>query len=81
MACLTLQFSLYFYEVLSKQTTPIEMKGLLAKNTEDYVARYSHSPLKDHPLRMAMIIQKCFSVFYHLITITSKECLYHLFTF
>lgn len=33
------KFSLYFYEVLSKQTTPIEMKSLSAKNTEDYVAR------------------------------------------
>ena len=33
------QFSLYFYDVLSKQTVPSEMKVLSAKNTEDFVSK------------------------------------------
>ncbi|XP_052251645.1 KICSTOR subunit 2-like isoform X2 [Dreissena polymorpha] len=38
---LVAKFSLYFYEVLSKQTTSADMRSLSMKNCEDYVAKIS----------------------------------------
>ncbi|KAL5013323.1 hypothetical protein ScPMuIL_007593 [Solemya velum] len=33
------KFSLYFYEILSKQTVPNEMKNLITKTSEDFVSK------------------------------------------
>ena len=44
MSCLicvlfVFQFSLYFYEVLAKQSSTMEMKALTAKASEDFVGK------------------------------------------
>ena len=39
------QFSLYFHDVLSKQTSQSEMKNLLAKTSPDYYQKYTQNSL------------------------------------
>lgn len=53
---LVAKFSLYFYDILSKQTTAVDMRSLSAKNTEDYVARITAFQKKTDALNVSLVL-------------------------
>ncbi|XP_052763854.1 KICSTOR subunit 2-like isoform X2 [Mya arenaria] len=53
---LVAKFSLYFYDVLSKQTTSVDMKGLSAKNCEDYVAKVTAFQKKSDASHVCLVL-------------------------
>lgn len=53
---LVAKFSLYFYDVLSKQTTPVEMKSLSAKNVEDYSAKVIAFQKKTDAFNISLVL-------------------------
>ncbi|XP_019644128.1 PREDICTED: UPF0536 protein C12orf66 homolog [Branchiostoma belcheri] len=55
-AALVSKFSLYFNETLSKQSSPPEMKTLLAKTSCDYMARFATSLRKSDVTNLSIVL-------------------------
>ncbi|KAL4218393.1 hypothetical protein ACF0H5_023129 [Mactra antiquata] len=53
---LVAKFSLYFYDILSQQTTPLDMKTLSGKNVEDYHAKITAFQKKTDALNVSLVL-------------------------